>query len=317
MKRFILTKYHPCVQLAHLYEHLFIDMVSERLYKQKRYKLLDYAINGTTYRSGVIIISAEAYTESTRQFFKQLVTMKTDLDKEQPGYLPIARALSQLIAEESDALFIGDTETIISELKKIDDSPWQNLDDVYQLPPRPIKHKQSQVNNLIYAIDQPAKPPHKITLQFVYKNYNTESLPLWHQFMNFLSLSIGQRICHDFCAYFSRKTVKLRGESAILNCTFLLNSQSQAGKIAEDFLYTAKKTLPELTTDDVKKRFATYLQTASYSNNPSAAPNEDQILRDIGVAIGRVGWQKIATVKNLELILEKLHIQCNRGMTRL
>lgn len=306
MKRFVFAKYYPCVQLAHLYEHLFVDAVSEALYQQKQYKFLDYAINGATYESGVIIVSAETYTAKAQQFLEQLKTTKVDLGEAASGYAPVARALSQLLAEEPEALFVGDTEAIIHELRRLDCESWQNLDNVQQLPPQTLK--QIEASDLIYAVDQPAKPPRKVVLQFIYENYNLELLPLWHQFTHFLSLSIGQRICHDFWAYFSHKTVELKGGSAKLDCAFLLNPQTQPNASAKDILRAARKILPEFTTDEIKKRFIAYLQAASYSSNPFAAPNEDQILRDTGILTGAAGWRKIATAQNIEYVLEKLQI---------
>lgn len=309
MKRFVFAKYHPCVQLAHLYEHLFVDAVSEALYQRKQYKFLDYAINGATYESGVIIISAEAYTAAAQQFLERLTTVKADLGKEASGYMPVARALSQLLAEESEALFVDDTEAIIHELRQLDGELWQNLDDLQQLPPQTLK--QIEANDLIYAVNQPAKPPRKVVLQFIYEDYNPKLLPLWYQFAHFLSLSIGQRICHNFWAYFSQETIELKGKSAKLACTFLLNSQAQANASAKDILQAAQKILPEFTTDEIKKRFIAYLQSASYSDNPFAAPNEDQILRDTGILIGAAGWREIAAAQNIEHLLEKLKINAS------
>lgn len=306
MKHFAIVKYHPCVQLAHLYEHLFVGTVSEVLYQQGQYKFLDYAINGETYESGVIIISAESYTATTQHFLEQLTTIKIDLGEDKSGYMPATRALSQLISEEPLALFVGDADKIIHELKKLDLEPWQNLDDVQQLPPKtPV---QPETNSLIYTVDQPAKPPHEVILRFAYVDYETELLTLWHQFTHFLSLSIGQKICHDFHAYFSRSAVKLETDSAVLECTFLLNPLAHPNTNPEDILPVARNILSELSADDIRNRFIKYLQNTSYSNNHFAAPNENQILCDTGILVGAAGWRQIATLQNLEHILGNLHI---------
>ena len=61
------------------------------------------------------------------ELLKGFVTMKADLGKA-PCHLPISRALSQITAEESEAIFIGDVDTIIDELKTLDDQFWQELD---------------------------------------------------------------------------------------------------------------------------------------------------------------------------------------------
>ena len=57
MKHLAIVKYHPCAQLAHLYEHLFVTAVADCLYHHRQYNLLGYAPNGTTYDSGVISAS--------------------------------------------------------------------------------------------------------------------------------------------------------------------------------------------------------------------------------------------------------------------
>lgn len=116
MKHFTLVKHHPCTQLAHLYKHLFVTTVADYLYRHGQYKLLDYALNGATYDSGVIIISAECYAKTSAKLLQDLAMMKTDFGKA-PFYLPISRALSQIIAEEPEAIFIGDVDTIIGELR--------------------------------------------------------------------------------------------------------------------------------------------------------------------------------------------------------
>lgn len=39
MKHLAIVKYHPCAQLAHLYEHLLVTTVADYLYRHGQYKL--------------------------------------------------------------------------------------------------------------------------------------------------------------------------------------------------------------------------------------------------------------------------------------
>ena len=39
MKHLAIVKHHPCAQLAHLYEHLFVTAVADYLYSHGQYKL--------------------------------------------------------------------------------------------------------------------------------------------------------------------------------------------------------------------------------------------------------------------------------------
>lgn len=82
MKYFTIVKYHPCVQLAHAYEHLFVSTITEYLYQHNRYKLLDYSLNGETYESGIIVINGECYNNESEKLLNNIATMKADLGSE-------------------------------------------------------------------------------------------------------------------------------------------------------------------------------------------------------------------------------------------
>ena len=205
MKHFTLAKYHPCAQLSHLCEHLFVATVADYLYCHEQYKLLDYALNGATYGSGVIIISAKCYNKTSAELLQDLAAMKADFG-EAPFYLPTSRALSQIIAEEPEVIFIGDVDTIIGELRLLDDQPWQELDSVELLPKD--AHRNKKLLDLIYVTDQPAAKLRKIKLQLQFSNQSIELRILWRELVHFLNLSIGQKVCQEFGAYFADEHAK-------------------------------------------------------------------------------------------------------------
>ena len=45
MKRITMVKHHPCTQLAHLYEHMFLATAVEFMYQQGQYQLIDYMLD--------------------------------------------------------------------------------------------------------------------------------------------------------------------------------------------------------------------------------------------------------------------------------
>ena len=162
MNHFSLVKYHPCVQLAHLYEHLFITTVTEYLYHHGQYKLLDYALNGETHTSGVLLVQGECYNTEVSTLLENIATMPADLNSGSPGNLPVAKAMSQLLAESANDLYIGDPDEIISELALLNSMPWKPLDTI-DLLPKPA----ATVNNstdLIYETNQSTKKAPNIEL---------------------------------------------------------------------------------------------------------------------------------------------------------
>ena len=313
MRYSILIKHHPCTQLAHLYEHLFITTVTDYLYHHRQYKLLDYALNGATYDSGVIIISAECYNKASMELLKGFVTMKADLGKA-PCHLPISRALSQITAEESEAIFIGDIAMIIDNLRMLNDQSWQELDSVELLPRDTLEDKK--LLDLIYVTDQPATKPRKIKLQLQFSDPSIELRILWRELAHFLNLSIGQRVCQEFGAYFAHEDARDSTNSTTVIGTFLISPRIMPITQIEKIAASVKRTLKTITKPEVLQRFVNYLSLASYYSNPHAAPDENRLLREFGAILGSAGWKKIASVENLTKVLQATQISLRQHGSR-
>lgn len=286
---------------------------SPYLYRHGQYKLLDYALNGATYDSGVIIISAECYAKTSAKLLQELAMMKTDFGKA-PFYLPISRALSQIIAEEPEAIFIGDVDTIIGELRLLDDQPWQDLDSV-ELLPKDV-HGDKKLLDLMYTTDQSAVKPRKIKLQLQLSDQSIELRILWRELVRFLNLSIGQKVCQEFGTYFTDESVKDSANSTTVVSIFLVNSHILPATKIEEIAASVKNTLGTITMPEVLQRFANYLSLASYSTNPHAAPDEDRILREFDAILGSAGWKKIASVENLTKVLQATRITVKDSATK-
>src|SRR5690606_23107792 len=103
MKSVTLIKHHSSVQLAHLYEHLFA-MQAKRLFLEKGlYKGLDYWISGKTFdQGGIVKVECDLYSAAAMRLEKSIREISLQIDN--PPL--IARALSQIVAEEAEILYI-------------------------------------------------------------------------------------------------------------------------------------------------------------------------------------------------------------------
>lgn len=305
MKYLALVKHHPCKQLAHLYEHLFVSTITEYLYSHGQYKLLDYSLNGETYESGIVMICGECYSTEAEYLLENIANMKVSLSDKNPGYIPVSQAMSQLYAEESQKLFISDPDMIIRELELLDNKPWQNLDSVDILPKNTTNDKS--LTDLIYETDQPADKKPILKLQLQIDNQPVELRVLWRELARFISLSIGQKICRDFGVYYSKESVKNTGISVVSTSIFSVSPHAQEIDMKE-VAAIAKQTLAKATSSNVLNRFSDYLTSLSYTNNPCAAPDSCHIAREFGIIIGAAGWKKLATTENLAKALKATHI---------
>lgn len=305
MKYFTFVKYHPCEQLAHLYEHLFVSTITEYLYSHGQYKLLDYSLNGETYESGIVIIYGECYNTEAEHLLENIANIKVSLSDKNPGHIPVARAMSQICAEESQKLFIGNPDMIIRELELLDNKPWQNLDSVDILPKSTTNNKS--LTDLIYETNQPANKKPVLRLQLQIDNQPVELRVLWCELARLISLSIGQNICRNFGVYYSKESVKNNNASEMSTSIFSVSPHAQEIDMKE-VTAIAKQTLTKVTSSNILNRFSDYLTSLSYTNNPYAAPDSCRIAREFGIIIGAAGWKKLATTENLAKALEATRI---------
>jgi len=305
MKYFTFVKYHPCEQLAHIYEHLFVSTITEYLYSHSQYKLLDYSLNGETYESGIVMICGECYNTEAEHLLENIANMKVSLSDKNPGHMPVSQAMSQLYAEESQKLFVKNPDMIIRELELLDNKPWRNLDSVDILPKNTTNDKD--LTDLIYETDQPADKKPILKLQLQVDNQPVELRVLWRELARFISLSIGQKICRDFGVYYSKESVKNNDTSVISTSIFSVSPHAQEIDMKE-VAAIAKQTLTKVTSSNVLERFSDYLTSLSYTENPYITPDSCQIAREFGIIIGAAGWEKLATTENIAKALEATHI---------
>lgn len=311
MKYFTIVKYHPCVQLAHAYEHLFVSTVTEYLYQHNRYKLLDYSLNGETYESGVIIINGECYNNESEKLLNNIATMKADLGSEKSGYLPVAQAISQIGAEEPNMLYISSPEEVIKELEKLNAKSWKNIDSVNLLPDAKAANKD--VVDLIYTTNQLSNVNSPLELNIEIKDQPMEICALWYELARFIGLSVGQKICHNFSTYFSGEHVNNDGATMTYTATFSVNRHSQPEISLEEVTLLSRKTINEIITPNVLMRFSTYLSSVSYSHNPHFAPDIAYIAQNIGMLVGSQGWKNISTPDNMKKILQTVSYNLHCG----
>lgn len=311
MKYFTIVKYHPCVQLAHAYEHLFVSTVTEYLYQHNRYKLLDYSLNGETYESGVIVINGECYNNESEKLLNNIATMKADLGSEKSGYLPVAQAISQIGAEEPNMLYISSPEEVIKELEKLNAKSWKNIDSVNLLPDAKTANKD--VVDLIYTTNQLSNVNSPLELNIEIKDQPMEICALWYELARFIGLSVGQKICHNFSTYFSGEHVNNDGATMTYTATFSVNRHSQPEISLEEVTLLSRKTINEIITPNVLMRFSTYLSSVSYSHNPHFAPDIAYIAQNIGMLVGSQGWKNISTPDNMKKILQTVSYNLHCG----
>ena len=274
MRHFTLIKYHPCVQLAHLYEHLVTMAVNQRLYTQNAFKYLDYSVNSATNRDGLITVDVEVYTTQpdrlTPTFFQDTSINLSVSSRE----LPIA--LQQIIAEEPYRLYIADTDDVLRELTALHRQHWE-------LSPVLIKrnNQPSATLDCIYMTDQLKVPTDLIKISYILNDSTPELTILHNIFSRFLLLSVTGQLIYQFGYYGKNIAIQPNQTSAVL-----LTSDDTAIAVNLGRLTTIiRNTIKKLIVPEVLRRFIT-----------SFHDNYDQIdmsiiCRETKQAIDQMLWQ--------------------------
>lgn len=76
----IIVKQSKCIQLGHLYEHIFCDHLETFLHNQGVFQYVDYTLSGKTYHGGLIYIEVVFYNEHSAQYIDTINNL------EYPGY---------------------------------------------------------------------------------------------------------------------------------------------------------------------------------------------------------------------------------------
>lgn len=311
MKRLILIKQSPAIQLGHLYEHIFCAHVDTFFYERHLFAYLDYSLKGKMYYGGVIYIDVELYTNAAIALSNQLPTLAVELNEE-----TVSIATAQILAEKEEPIGGKGYNNVKRALEDLHRQPWQNIDDVVLVDTKSIRKKAGP----FYIAEGKPLPASKLTAaifldgQFVASH--RELLPLFRQ-LAWLIISSLQGVLADTYGYFSQDDVyKNRDKSIEVRNSFKVAKANDSEINLSDTLATCLEVVRDMQQYNAFERFMEELRKISYFNHPTVAPNLERNYEDTLTFIGAKGWQKVATKENCELLLKNMFIEVRSGRNK-
>lgn len=308
MKTVVLIKQHPVIQLGHLYEHLFLRRVNAFFYEHGLFKLLDYAAHGTTYEEGgVITVECNLYSSEAIALGSEIEQLRIDLGKENCN---VSTALHQIVAEEPNKLYVGDKVKLLQEIKRLDNEPWQSIDNLGILDTKTIRRK----NTLIYLTDKKQARPQmmrlSIRLNKDFADTHRELLPLFMFVGRIILLAAGNQVAAAHGAYagklYGKNQLSLISELSITKQTPTLTSIEKARE-------TIQEMLRHMLNDATYARIVANLSSMNYETTPCEALNLNELLTETNVLIGTIGWLSIATSDNIKNLLKQATLEVKLG----
>lgn len=292
--KLIICKATKDKQLGHLYEHIFLSALSDRLRNNDYLSFLDYDISGIVDDSGLIVLELKFkdYLKDAIENFlhQQKIVFSDDA---------IASAALQIFAEkmvDSD----GFENSIIDELEKLEAQKWQKVSIINQNKIRSISN-DSFLN--LYSVDESDFFNDVIKFSFQIENEaDFKKLPLFYYLSRILVNSSSEMIENDFHAFCL--SVDDQFNDNIYTASATLRTSRRQNKDLTQKKLEIEKIIDLLKTKPVLKRMAEDLQKSIKLGELPI--NLDKLSADIGKNINKEAFEGLVSEVNLLATINKV-----------
>lgn len=304
MSRLVLIKTCKEIQLAHLYEHMFLSAFVEFCRTQKLLDYLDYRWFGRTYHGGFIYIDIVLVSPAAQRLSSNIMELDVKINKKS-----IEKAVYEINAEKQKRIGANESK-LMAELRKLHAKSWQNRGDFLALDLRTLRRSKKVVwDSGITAYTR--KLTLEVELNADFASQNRTLLPLFgivaRTILDNISSNLDAR-----CYYFAYKSGSTYSKT-IKEVEHLRRWRGSPD--STDELEVCTHAVAESLTNGLVSKTANFLQDARFRKE-HILPDELEIYEKCEVLIGDKGWQEAATTDNIMRILEHSTLQVIRGRKR-
>lgn len=281
--------------------------VNEFFYKQNIFRFLDYSATGNTYEEGgVVIIDIELYSKEAVKLQHEIKKLKISFGVENQN---ITQALFQLAAEEPNEIVITNKNKVLQELEMLDETPWQNIQDLETINTRAIRRSHIPIYLTSKKIPKPRELRFSLTLDTSISKSEPELTPLFALITKFLLQNILYFTGMEYGLYANQISNKRTGAVGILLFTKKQASDVNIEKISSSVDLLVKRLLAAKTID----KLVSELGSIDYQSHYYMAPDYEKYLHDTDILIGQEGWKRIATRGNINLLIRSTTLEVKVG----
>lgn len=307
MKNTVLLKHHPSVQLAHLYEHLFIMQANELLGQRGLFKWVDYTLNGTTYeQGGIIAVDFKSYNDDAESCLTDIQRIHLSFEESE-----VTKALMQLYAEEYYELKETNRESTVKQLHDIDATKWQSLDELGVLNTKDIKRKSSPLHLTNVEAKSPITTKVSLELNEKFADKNPLADAVFAIVARAILLTASYNIAKNTGSYSYSMYSQLSGKRILVDL-FTSNSFRMQVPDLNEAVDEIKNTMNAMDRSGAFKRMANDLRNTSYDAGGATAPDYEQLLNDAGILVGGEGW-KVVDLSLIQTVLSNIDIYIRRS----
>ena len=312
MKRLILIKQSPAIQLAHLYEHIFCCHVETFFYQNQLFPYVDYFLAARTLDAGVIYIDLYLYTPAAIALAHRIPGLDIELNQ-----ATISIATRQLMAEKEEPLGSSGYDIVLAALAALQAQSWQNIDDVDTID---AKNMRRRAKPFYLAVGRPIRSRRLSTavlLDPAFAAEHRELLPLFRQLAWVITASFQADLPDNYGYYsFDDHFRHNRQTTGLFNIFKVARTYGQEVDLAAN-LVTCLESIADLRRLGGFGRFLAELRQTSYRDRTDYAPDPIINYQDSLIFMGSTGWWTIATSANFDLIMSHVSIELKYGRHKL
>lgn len=307
MKRLILVKQSPAIQLGHMYEHIYCMRIDELFHSHNLFPHLDFALYGKMYHGGVLVIDVELYTTEAVSLIDDIKTLDVDLNQE-----IIMRTLSVMLAEMRQPIETTGYDSVVKGLSELQAQEWQTIDDLTMIDAKKIRRPAGP----IYIIRGNTLPIFKVTsgvfIDREFASSNRELMPLFGQLARMI-VSTWQGTANSLGLYsYDDEFTSNKQHEGLVN-TFHAPRVRGVEIDVSEILEKSVADVQMLREAGAVERLVDELHRISYADHSDSAPGYERNYKDTLVFMGTKGWRQLATEKNCAALLKHMSIVVSVG----
>ena len=292
--------------IAHIYEHIFVNALDNFFMSKKLFRYLDYQIDARAYFNGLVYINIDLFSEEAMALETEIPKIKVDTSESE-----IDGALWQILAEFRSRLWSteGQIEKHIQTLAK---QPWVDIKDFDVTNIANLYSKTTEED--IEFTKTAAKYFKTLKCEFVlnpkWARNNQDLIPLFAILTYVLSDSIAAMLAVDFY-YFNTGSTYTYNPKTYKEAVNLCSHIEQNPKLSDE-LEACKDCIDDLLAAGAIEKLVNQLQNVSCEPG-TGSPDEIKLYDSTGFFVGAQGWHRIATIKNALEILNNITLKITYG----
>jgi hypothetical protein len=307
MKNLILVKISPCIQLGHLYEHLFCHEVTSYFLQHNLFEYIDYELSASTHYSGFIVIDISFYTSEAATHADSLPTLTLPITEEN-----INDGLDEIEAEKQAPLGYSKFANVLRELRELQETPWQQLDNLTVLDASSLRRKPKP----LYITEGSFPRTRKLFINLVLnpaipKDKQRLLLPLFRELVFAIGDNVQAALARSLSVY--PQSHKFINSSQRIYEAYVFATYPEYDAETSTIITLAQDVVAVLQEKGGFHTMTTQLQNVDYAHDTHSTPNIEKLYDETMLLLGMRGWREIATMENIELLLKHMSIEVKFG----